>query len=225
MAVTMDHPRAAFIFGILGNVISLAAFLTPVVTFKRIWKRKSTEGFQSLPYVVALFSCILWLYYATLKTNVFLLVTINSVGCAIEIIYILIYIKYADKRARNFCIAQSVVMNVACLPTIILPTYFMLHGLVRVKVVGVICVVISTCVFVAPLSILVKVIRTKSVEFMPIHLSTILTVSAIMWFCYGIFVKDIWITIPNVVGFTLGLIQMVVYFIYRGRGERPLGTN
>ncbi|XP_072068966.1 bidirectional sugar transporter SWEET15-like isoform X2 [Arachis hypogaea] len=166
MAVPIDHPRAAFIFGILGNVISFFAFLSPLKTFKRIWKRKSTEGFQSLPYVVALFSCIVWLYYATLKTNVFLLVTINSFGCAIEIIYILIYMIYADKRAR------------------------------------------------------VKVIRTKSVEFMPILLSSILTVSAIMWFCYGIFLKDIWITIPNVVGFTLGLIQMVVYLIYRGRGER-----
>ncbi|KAL4331344.1 hypothetical protein AHAS_Ahas13G0490700 [Arachis hypogaea] len=195
MAVPIDHPRAAFIFGILGNVISFFAFLSPLKTFKRIWKRKSTEGFQSLPYVVALFSCIVWLYYATLKTNVFLLVTINSFGCAIEIIYILIYMIYADKRARYFCIAQFVAMNVMCLPTIILGTYFKLHGLVRVKVVGLICVIISTCVFVAPLSILVKVIRTKSVEFMPILLSSILTVSAIMWFCYGIFLKDIWITV------------------------------
>lgn len=35
-----------------------------------------------------------------------------------------------------------------------------------------------------------KVIKTKSVEFMPISLSFCLVLSAVAWFCYGYFTKD-----------------------------------
>lgn len=69
-------------------------------TFYQVYKRKSTEGFQSIPYAVALFSSMLLIYYALLKSNSMLLITINSVGCFIETFYIFFYIFYAPKNAR-----------------------------------------------------------------------------------------------------------------------------
>jgi len=42
------------------------------------------------------------------------------------------------------------------------------------------------------------VIRTKSVEFMPITLSLLLTVSAMMWMAYGILLRDIYVTVSTI---------------------------
>ena len=53
-----------------------------------------------VPYVVALFNSRLWLYYMMLKKNAMLLVTINSLGFVIEIIYIIMYIIYAPMAPR-----------------------------------------------------------------------------------------------------------------------------
>lgn len=69
-------------------------------TFYRIYRKKSTEGFQSVPYLVALFSATLWLFYALLKQNAVLLITINTFGSAIETLYIAMYIVYATKASR-----------------------------------------------------------------------------------------------------------------------------
>ena len=69
-------------------------------TFYRIYKNKSTEGFQSVPYVVSLFSAMLWIYYALLKSDEILLITINTAGCIIETLYIVIYLAYAPKKAK-----------------------------------------------------------------------------------------------------------------------------
>lgn len=70
-------------------------------TFYQIYKKKTTEGFQSLPYVFALFSSMLWIYYALVKKDASLLViTINSFGCVIESVYLAIFLVYASKKTR-----------------------------------------------------------------------------------------------------------------------------
>ncbi|TVU25304.1 hypothetical protein EJB05_27796, partial [Eragrostis curvula] len=44
-----------------GNIISFMTYLAPLPTFYRIYKNKLIQGFQSVPYVVALFSAMLWI--------------------------------------------------------------------------------------------------------------------------------------------------------------------
>ncbi|CAK9327251.1 unnamed protein product [Citrullus colocynthis] len=216
MALSFNtHNPAAFTFGLLGNIISFIVFLAPVPTFMRIYKKKSTEGFQSVPYVVALFSAMLWLYYASFNPNETLLITINSVGCLIETLYIAIFIVFAPKQIRVSTLRFVLLLNFGGFCLILLVTHFLVHGSNRVKVVGWICVAFSISVFAAPLTIIRLVIRTKSVEFMPFYLSFFLTLSATSWLLYGVFLKDIYIALPNIPGFMFGLAQMILYLIYK----------
>lgn len=70
-------------------------------TFYGIYKSKSTQEFESLPYAVALFSSMLTLYYGLIKEdNGTLLITINSVGIAIESFYLTIFMIYAPKKTK-----------------------------------------------------------------------------------------------------------------------------
>ena len=69
-------------------------------TFYKIYKRKSSEGYQSIPYSVALFSAMLYLYYAYLKKHVLLLITINSFGCVMELGFLTIFMVYATHESK-----------------------------------------------------------------------------------------------------------------------------
>ncbi|KAJ9169283.1 hypothetical protein P3X46_017490 [Hevea brasiliensis] len=219
MAVMSAPHPLAFAFGILGNIISVMVYLAPVPTFFRICRKKSTEGFQSLPYLVALFSSMLWLHYAMLKKDALLLITINAFGCVIETIYITLYIAYASKENKISTFRLLLSMNLGLFSIIVILTHFAVKNSVRVQVLGWICVAVSVSVFAAPLSIVAQVIRTRSVEFMPFNLSFFLTISAIMWFVYGLFTKDMCVALPNVLGFILGLLQMLLYAAYRKAKE------
>ncbi|OAY75472.1 Bidirectional sugar transporter SWEET15 [Ananas comosus] len=215
MAVLSLHHPWAFTFGILGNIISLMVYLAPLPTFYRVYKKKSTEGFQSIPYIIALFSSMLWIYYAFLKPDASLLITINSIGCAIEAIYIITYLVFAPKNVKIFTAKILFLLIVGAYGTILLLTLLLSKDSSRVHLVGWICMGFSVTVFVAPLSIMRLVIRTKSVEFMPFSLSFFLTLSAIVWFFYGLLTKDIYVALPNVLGFLFGIMQMVLYVAYK----------
>ncbi|KAL3342507.1 hypothetical protein AABB24_026506 [Solanum stoloniferum] len=215
----------AFVFGVLGNIVSFIVFLSPIPTFNKIYKKKSTEGYQSIPYVIALFSCMLWIYYAFLKTNTTLLITINSFGMLIETIYVGLFLYYAPKKARVHTVKMLLLTVVGGFGAIILVTQFLFKGVVRGQIVGWICLIFSLCVFVAPLGIVRQVIKTKSVEYMPILLSVFLTISAVMWFFYGLLLKDVNIAAPNILGFIFGILQMILYAMYRKKDNPIVNVN
>ncbi|KAF8659744.1 hypothetical protein HU200_058205 [Digitaria exilis] len=191
-------------------------------TFYRIYKSKSTEGFQSVPYVVALFSAMLWIFYALIKSNEALLITINAAGVVIESIYVVMYFVYADKKTKWFTAKIMLGLNVGFFGLILLVTLLFFKGDKRVVTLGWICVGFSVSVFVAPLSIILvlmakRVIQTRSVEYMPFSLSLSLTLSAVVWFLYGLLIKDKYVALPNVLGFTFGVVQMILYVVYMNK--------
>ncbi|KAL1541783.1 Bidirectional sugar transporter sweet13 [Salvia divinorum] len=206
----------ALAFGLLGNIVSFMVFLSPIPTFYSIYKKKTSEGYQSLPYVVALFSSMLWIFYALLKSsNATLILTINAFGCFIETIYVCFYLFYAPNKARVQTLKMLVLLIICGFGFIVASTIYLVKPPQRATVVGWICLVFSLCVFVAPLCILKKVIQSKSVEYMPFLLSLFLTLSAVMWFFYGLLINDYNVAVPNVVGFSFGVVQMGVYVKYK----------
>ncbi|CAM8936746.1 unnamed protein product [Rhodiola kirilowii] len=98
---------------------------------------------------------------------------------------------------------------------VLITLLFIKTNAMRVTFVGWTCAIINLAVFAAPLSIMKQVITTKSVEFMPFSLSFFLTLCATAWFFYGLFVKDMYIAVPNVMGFIFGIAQMILYIIYK----------
>ncbi|BBG98033.1 Nodulin MtN3 family protein [Prunus dulcis] len=208
------------------NIVSVMVFLAPIPTFYKIYKNKSSEGFQSTPYVVALLSAMLLLFYGVLKTNAALIISINVVGCVIEITYLIFYFVYASKKDKITTMIQILVLNVAAFGSVVAVTFLLVGEDKRVSTVGWICAVFGIVVFAAPLLIMVifvqinfqkfcitrKVIQTKSVEYMPFYLSFSLTICATLWFLYGLFVNDYYIAV----------ISKCVGILIRNRSDDPI---
>uniref|UniRef100_A0A0D9VTY7 Bidirectional sugar transporter SWEET n=1 Tax=Leersia perrieri TaxID=77586 RepID=A0A0D9VTY7_9ORYZ len=203
-----------FAVGIVGNIFSFLVILAPVPTFYRVYKKKSTESFQSVPYAAALLSAMLWLYYALLTSDL-LLLSINSIGCLVESLYLTIYLLYAPRNAMIFTVKLVCTMNLALFGTMVAVLQLCVKGERRVTLAGGIGASFALAVFVAPLTIIRQVIRTKSVEFMPFWLSFFLTLSAVVWFLYGLLMKDFFVATPNVLGLLFGVAQMVLYVVYK----------
>lgn len=116
---------------------------------------------------------MLWIYYAFIKTDEYLLVTINSFGCVIEIIYITIFLAYARRNIKVYTAKVILMLNMGVFSLIVLSTLLLAKGSNRVKLLGWICVGFAVSVFAAPLSIIVRDIISTYI-YMHIHANPII---------------------------------------------------
>ncbi|KAI4994442.1 hypothetical protein ZWY2020_034083 [Hordeum vulgare] len=175
------------------------AFTFSILYVYRVYRKKPTEGFQSTPYLVTLFSCLLWMYYASLKFRSKLLLTINGVGYVIETLYITMYMVYAPKSARLLTGKLFIGLDVGLFSLIALVNMLASAGPLGVQVVGWICVVVALGVFAAPSSIIVT-----------IHLF-------VYSYLFKWLKKDIFVVVPNVLGFVFGIAHMALYMAYQNK--------
>ncbi|KAL5662183.1 hypothetical protein ACJX0J_029308, partial [Zea mays] len=181
-----------FVFGVSGNVIALFLFLSPVPTFWRIIRRKSTEDFSGVPYSMTLLNCLLSAWYGLpfVSPNNMLVSTINGAGAAIEAVYVVIFLAFASSqrtRLRMLGLASAVS---AAFAAVALASMLALHGQGRKLMCGLAATVCSICMYASPLSIMRLVVKTKSVEYMPFLLSLAVFLCGTSWFVYGLLGRD-----------------------------------
>ncbi|RVW29578.1 Bidirectional sugar transporter SWEET2a [Vitis vinifera] len=85
-----------------GNLSAFVLFVSPIPTFRRIIRNGSTEQFSGLPYIYALLNCLICLWYGMplVSPGIILVATVNSVGAIFQLIYIGIFITFAEKAKK-----------------------------------------------------------------------------------------------------------------------------
>uniref|UniRef100_A0A0E0J7H0 Bidirectional sugar transporter SWEET n=1 Tax=Oryza nivara TaxID=4536 RepID=A0A0E0J7H0_ORYNI len=170
------------VVGIVGNVISFGLFLSPVPIFWRIIKNKNVQNFKADPILV---------------------VTINGISLVIEAVYLTIFFLFSDKKNKKkmgVVLATEALFMAAVAVGVLLGAHTHQR---RSLIVGILCVIFGTIMYSSPLTIMV--VKTKSVEYMPLLLSVTL---------YALIRFDIFITIPNGLGVLFAIMQLILYAIY-----------
>ncbi|XP_014492417.1 bidirectional sugar transporter SWEET6b-like [Vigna radiata var. radiata] len=210
------------IIGIIGNVISFGLFFSPAPTFYKIIKQKSVEEFKPDPYIATVLNCAFWVFYGMpfVHPNSLLVVTINGVGLVFEFVYLAIFFIYATNKGRKK-VSILLLIEAIFFAGIILITLLALHGTKkRSLIVGIICDVFNVMMYVSPLTIMAKVIKTKSVKYMPFWLSLANFLNGVCWTTYALIHPfDIYVLISNSIGAVSGLVQLILYACYCCRGE------
>ncbi|KAF9671167.1 hypothetical protein SADUNF_Sadunf12G0019300 [Salix dunnii] len=176
--------------GVMGNAASLLLYSAPILTFYRVIRKKSTEEFSCVPYIIALLNCLLYTWYG-----------LPVIKVAITVIPVILV----------FCITATI-------------SAFALHDRHHRKIfVGSVALAASVAMYGSPLVAVKKVIKTKSVEFMPFYLSFFSFLASSIWMTYGLLSHDLFLASPNLVGSPLGIVQLVLYCKYRKTGimEEP----
>lgn len=221
----LDMATLSFFVGVIGNIISVLLFLSPLGTFWRIVKHKSTEEFESFPYICTLLSSALWTYYGITKPGSILVATVNGFGVVVEIVFVTLFLVFAPPRTRAKTGTLVALLDVGFPSGVILITRFILHGDTRIDVIGFLCAGLNIVMYGSPLAAMKTVITTKSVEYMPFLLSFFIFLNGGIWTFYAVLVQDFFLGVPNGVGFLLGTAQLVLYLIYRNPNSSNKVSN
>ncbi|KAE9617057.1 putative SWEET sugar transporter [Lupinus albus] len=201
--------------GVAGNIFAFGLFLSPIPTFRRIIRNGSTEMFSGLPYIYSLINCLICLWYGTplISHDNLLITTVNSIGAAFQLLYIILFLMYAEsaKKVRMLGLLLAVFGIFAI---ILVGSLQVADSNTRRMFVGFLSCASLISMFASPLFVINLVIRTKSVEFMPFYLSLSTFLMSASFFLYGFLSDDAFIYVPNGIGTFLGLIQLVLYFNY-----------
>uniref|UniRef100_A0ACD5VHI1 Uncharacterized protein n=1 Tax=Avena sativa TaxID=4498 RepID=A0ACD5VHI1_AVESA len=208
-----------FIIGIIGNIISVLVFTSPITTFWRIVRSKSTEEFEPAPYVLTLLTTLLWFYYGITKPDGLLVATVNGFGAVMSTIYVVLFLVYAADHATRFKTVKLVAaLDIGFFGLVVTATTLAIDGLdMKILIIGLICACLSVSMYGSPMAAVRTVITTRSVEFMPFFLSFFLFLNGAVWATYAVLDRDIFLGVPNGIGCFLGGIQLVIYAIYRNR--------
>ncbi|KAI4358063.1 hypothetical protein L6164_001969 [Bauhinia variegata] len=179
--------------GVAGNVFAVALFVSPIPTFKQIVRNQSTQQFSGLPYIYALFNCLICLWYGSpfVSPGVTFVATVNSIGVLFQLVYIATFIMHAN-NAKRLKMLGSLIAVLSLFIVLVYASMRLFDGHSRQNLV----------------------IKTTSVQYMPFYLSLSTFLMSFSFFGYGALKDDPFIYVPNGIGIVLGLVQLLVYCYY-----------
>ncbi|KAK0601134.1 hypothetical protein LWI29_021508 [Acer saccharum] len=125
-------------------------------TFWHIVQRRSTEEFESFPYISKLLNAYFWVWYGVVKPNSVLVATVNGFGVVLEIIFLIIFLLFASTRRMRAKTGILVGLLDVVFPGVaVLVTQLMFDRDVQIEVSGFLSLCFSMVAYASPLSAMI----------------------------------------------------------------------
>lgn len=203
--------------GAVGTALAIALFLSPLPLVKRIRAQRDTEGYSPLPYLVTCAQCATWFLYCCIKPGNLTPAFANVFGVVLEAAWVSQFLLFspADTKPRLLRACAGAAVGVLLLVILALA----LPPLAAQNVVGWTAVAFNVAMYSAPLGVMGTVLRTRSVEAMPLSLSAIGLVCSFVWAGYGLYCGDYRILVPNALGVLLSAAQVLLWGFVAATGS------
>lgn len=117
------------------------------------------EQYSAAPYLATLINCMVWVLYGLpmVHPHSILVITINGSGTAIEVIYIILYLIYSDKKKR-LKVVLALLVELIFIAVVTILVLSLIHTTERRSMaVGIVCILFNIMMYASPLSVMVSV--------------------------------------------------------------------
>ncbi|KAE9347907.1 hypothetical protein PF008_g7603 [Phytophthora fragariae] len=206
------------IIQVLASICSVAMILSSVPAMYRIHKLQDVGEVALFPLVGLWINCHVLMLYGLATADYFPLFATYLFGDIMSVLYIGVYFRWTKQRSyamKAIGVSFSVVVLTAAYTTL---------GMTGVTgqssdqiglVTGYMMAVGSVLLYISPFETIKTVLKTRSGASIPFGMCLAGSTSNILWMVNGLLTSDIFIFLLGAVCAALGLVQVVLYLVYR----------
>lgn len=204
----LEEPISPLTFLSISAIITtISLFFCGIPICIQIYRRNSTKDISGFPFLMGFLGGSFWLRYGFLKSDL-TMITVNVVGVTLMIFYLLFYFYYSQPKT-NFIIQMSIVFSIIVIMLALVDIY----KLESLQPLGFVSMTFNILNFGAPLAGLNVVLRNRSCSTLPLPLCIANLLVSSQWCLYGIYVRDIYVIIPNSAGILLACVQISLFLV------------
>ncbi|KAG7379780.1 hypothetical protein PHYPSEUDO_008122 [Phytophthora pseudosyringae] len=211
------------IIQVLASVCSVAMILSSVPAMHRIHKRQDTGEVALFPLVGLWINCHVLMLYGWATADYFPLFATYLFGDVMAVLYIGVFFRWTKQRAYALKAigASSLVVLATAVYTVLGMTGATGQSTDQVGLVtGYMMAIGSVLLYISPFETIKTVLKTRSGVSIPFGMCLAGATSNVLWMINGLLTSDIFIFLLGTVCSALGLMQVVLYLIYRpGRAQ------
>jgi len=200
VTVLSNLPLAAFFYVQLSG-------LSPI---RQILKDKATGELSPFPFISMITNCAIWTLYGVLQSDQTIIVA-NAMGVVAGAAYTAIFAKHTHQSMMKYYAGSGAILATFLSS----PMWAEALGTDATTVLGTFGMSTAVVLMASPLAVVGTVIKNKSTAALPFPVSLAMTLNGACWGSYGLFVtNDLYVWLPNVLGFGAGVLQLSLFAIY-----------
>ena len=200
-------------FGWVGVIVSICFFGSPILKFINLFKKKI--DYKEINIVIILgnyISSIVWLIYGY-EIKIKQIMVCYSVGALISFIFMWIYLVFMGKKKMNQALIFAILLSV-----LTFGIYIVLEIIINDnKILGEVCFIVCSLSYISPTQLIIKVLNSKDYKLIPIYSAILSAIGYGSWTIFGLLKFNATIIIPNLVGLSFSLAQIILYRVYKNK--------
>ncbi|XP_023029089.1 sugar transporter SWEET1 isoform X2 [Leptinotarsa decemlineata] len=201
--------------GQIASVVTIAQFFSGAFVCKDIYRKGTTQGTPSTPFIGGLVVGMLMLKHAILLNDPAML-QVNVAAIILNIIYTSFYYVYSSEKYQE--ILKPLAIGVGMVA--IFFGYAEIEDPRNLEYrYGLIVTLLMLLLIASPLLDLKQIIEKKDASSIPFPLTFMGAIVSFLWLLYGIILMNEFMMIQNAIGFVLCVGQLILIFMYPARPE------